>query len=177
MALDASVGGANANTYALVADVVAYIANHLIPATVASKWENLVTEQKEGALIQAAKLLDRHVKWSGEIASDVQALSWPRAFALDRYGREIASTIIPTFLKEFQIETALWLTDQAGLVPQIGNAEFDSIRVGSLEIDFNEQGGVRRSLLPEEVVAALRPMGVYSAETPGSARSVGLVRA
>jgi hypothetical protein len=157
--------------------VDAYIGAHFVSPALVAKWNSLVTGQKEAALIRAAQLLDRHVKWTGDIASDTQALSWPRAWVLDRYGREIASTIIPTFLKEFQIETALWIIDQAGLIPQVGNSEFESVRVGTLEIDFNEQGGVRRSLLPEEVVAALRPMGVYYAETPGTPKTVSLLRA
>lgn len=176
MALDTTVGGVSANSYVAVADVATYLSEHLIPASVTSKWNVLTTAQKEAALIQATKLLDRHVRWRGEIESDVQALSWPRAGALDRYGREITSNAIPSFLKEFQIETALWLTKNAGEVPQVGNAEFDSIRVGSLEIDFNEDGGARRTLLPEEVIAALSPMGAYDAETPGAVRSVSLVR-
>jgi hypothetical protein len=176
MALVATPGAANANTYALVADVDAFILNKYVPTGVAAKWTALSTPQKEAALQRATQLLDRHVRWGGCVESDVQALSWPRAWALDRYGREIASTVIPAFLVEFQIETTLWLIDQAGVIPQIGNSEFDSIRVGSLEIDFHEEGGVRRSLLPEEVVAALRPMGSYVADTAGGMKMVELVR-
>ena len=176
MALDDSVGGAASNTYVLVAAVDAYIVDHFVSTALAAKWTGLTTPQQEGALIRAAQLLDRHIQWRGDTVSDVQALSWPRAFASDRYGREIPPTAIPTFLKEFQIETALWVVDQSGIIPQVGNAEYDSIRVGSLEIDFNESGGSRRSVLPEEVIAALSPMGSYNAQTSGSMRTVNLVR-
>lgn len=176
MPLDATVGGSGANSYVVAADVTAYLTDHYTPTSVEAKWTALTSPQKDAVLIRATQLLERHVKWHGDIVSDSQALSWPRAFALDRYDREISSLIIPSFLKEFQIETALWIADQAGVVPQIGNSEFDSVRVGSLEIDFNEAGGVRRSMLPEEVVAALRPMGSYVADTPGGVRSVALVR-
>lgn len=177
MALDTTVGGPNANSYATLAEVNAYMPTHYVLVPLQVKWNSLVDAQKESLMIRAAQLLDRHVKWQGDIASDAQALSWPRAFALDRYGREINNTTIPTFLKEFQIETALWILDQAGIIPQVGNSEFDSVRVGSLEIDFHEEGGLRRSFLPEEVVAALRPMGTYYADVPGGARVVNLVRA
>lgn len=177
MALVSTIGAANANSYvASVAEVDQYVLDHYVPASVVAKWTTLPTAQKEGSLIRAAQLLDRHVKWLGDVVDDVQALSWPRAFAYDRYGRQIPSSVIPSFLKEFQVETALWVVDQSGIMPQVGNAEFDSIRVGSLEIDFNESGGAKRSLLPESVIAALAPMGNYVANTVGSAKMVNLVR-
>ena len=122
MAIDITVGGASANSYVEVAEVAAYIASHYVPTATETRWTALTTGQKEGALMRATQLLDRHVKWQGDIASDEQALSWPRAFALDRYGRDVPSSTIPTFLKEFQIETALWLADQSGVAPEIGNA-------------------------------------------------------
>ena len=176
MALDATVGGEDANTYAVIADVDEYILTHSTPATEAAFWTASTTAQKEAALIRAAQLLDRHVKWTGQIAGEAQALSWPRAFAYDRHDRQIPSSIVPAFLKEFQIETALWILRLLSEVPEIGNGEFDSIRVGSLEIDFNENGGARRMMLPEEVIAALAPVGKYFAQTAGGASSASLVR-
>jgi len=177
MAIDVTVGGTNANSYASVAEAQAYIDVHFVPAAVAAKWIAASTAQKEACLIRATQLLDRHVKWRGYTYSDTQALSWPRAFAFDRYDRQIETTVIPGFLKEFQIETALWVLDQAGVLPMSDNGEYDSIRVGSLEIDFNEGGANRRSLLPDTVVAALHPMGAYSAALPGGVRTVSLTRA
>ena len=177
MALVTTIGAANANSYVAIADVTAYVIDHYISPAVVAQWNALANPQKEALLIRATQLLDRHVKWQGDVVDDVQALSWPRAWAYDRYDRQIDSSVIPTFLKEFQIETALWIMVQAGVVPEVGNAEFDSIRVGSLEIDFNENGGTRRAMLPEEVVSALSPMGKYNAQTAGSARSISLVRA
>jgi hypothetical protein len=177
MPLDATIGGPAANSYATVAEVQSYVDTHFVPAGVASKWAAATTAQREASLIRAAQLLDRHVGWRGDIYSNTQALSWPRAFAFDRYGRQISTTVIPDFLKEFQIETALWVLDQAGVLPQTDNGEFDSIRVGTLEIDFNESGANRRSLLPESVVAALAPMGQYQAQLSGGARTIPVVRA
>jgi hypothetical protein len=177
MALDVTAGGANSNSYATVAEVGTYIDEHFVPETVKAKWQAATQAQKEASLIRATQLLDRHVRWVGEISTDTQALSWPRAFAFDRYDRSIESTVIPGFLKEFQIETALWVLDQSGVAPQIGNGEYDSIRVGVLEIDFNEKGAGRRSMLPEEVIAALSPMGQYKAAVSGGASTISLMRA
>lgn len=177
MLLVTTIGAADANSYASVDEAQLYIDSHFLPAAVVAKWNSATTPQKEATLIRAAQLLDRHVEWLGCIHTDTQALSWPRAFAVDRYGRCIETTVIPGFLKEFQIETALWVLDQAGIVPLTENGEFDSIRVGALEIDFNEGGANRRSILPESVVAALSPMGRYKAQLPGGAKSVSLMRA
>lgn len=176
MALDVTVEGANANSYASLVEAQAYIDSHSVPATVKAQWDGSDNLTKEGLMIRATQLLDRHVVWKGSIFGDVQALSWPRAWATDRHGREIASTVVPAFIKEFQIETALWLLTQSGEVPEIGNAEFDSIRVGQLEIDFNQEGGSRRALLPESVTAALQPMGSYNANIVGGVSSVKLTR-
>lgn len=176
MALDVTVEGANANSYATLAEALAYINSHAVPATVKSLWDSADNNSREGVMIRAAQLLDRHVVWRGTIFGDVQALSWPRAWATDRHGREIASTVVPAFLKEFQIETALWLLSQGGESPEVGNAEYDSIRVGQLEIDFNEQGGSRRNMLPEAVIAALEPMGSYNARTAGGLKTSRLTR-
>lgn len=177
MPLDTTVGGASANSYASLIEAQAYIDSHYVPSTVKSLWTAAGAPVQEEVLLRATQLLDRHVSWRGKIFGDVQSLSWPRACASDRYGRDIESSVIPAFLKEFQIETALWLLQQSGAVPEIGNAEFDSIRVGSLEIDFNQDGGARRSLLPESVIAALAPMGRYAADSVGGVKSVPLVRA
>lgn len=176
MPLDVTVAGPNANSYASLAEAEAYLISHYVPSVTVAKWNALSDDQKEQLLIRAAQLLDRHVRWGGAVDTDTQALSWPRACAFDRHGRDIESTVVPTFLKEFQIETALWVMNQGGVAPEVGNGEFDSIRVGSLEIDFHEDGASRRSLLPEEVIAALAPMGKYVAQTPGTVRSVSLIR-
>lgn len=176
MALDATVGGVSANSYATVAEVATYIATHYPAKTVADKWTVSSEAQKEAALIRAAQLLDRHVSWQGEVATEDQALSWPRVDAYDRHGRAIASNAVPGFLKDFQIETALWVMEQSGVIPQVGSGEYDSITVGPIEINYNEQSAAKRALLPESVVAALYPMGLFSAQTSGGVKNAKLIR-
>lgn len=176
MTLTVTVGGASSNSYATLTEALSYINSHYLNKTVTDKWSVSADSQKEAAMVKAAQLLDRNVKWQGDIATEVQALSWPRVYAYDRNGRAILSTIIPNFLKEFQIETALWLMEQSGVVPQVGSGEFDSITVGQLEINFNEAGAGRRSLLSEEVIASLSPMGTYAAQTSGGVRNIRLER-
>lgn len=176
MALDSTVGAGTANSYASLIEAEEYLAVGYTNAAVKSTWDGQSNPIKEALLVRATQLLDRHVLWSGEVFGDVQALSWPRAWATDRHGREIASSIVPAFVKEFQVEVALWLMSQLGTVPETGNAEFDSIRVGALEIDFNQDGGTKKFMLPEAVIAALRPMGRYSAGLSGGVASVGLSR-
>lgn len=176
MALDATVGGAASDTYATLAEAETYVSSQYLNPTVKSNWDGLADLAKESLLKRATQLLDRHVVWLGEIFGDVQALSWPRACATDRHGRDVESTVVPAFVKEFQIEVALWVMTQAGITPETGNAEFDSIKVGALEIDFNQEGGARKFMLPEAVISAIRPMGRYSAQLSGGATSVRLLR-
>lgn len=176
MALVTTVGDASANSYASLAEAATYVTNHRIPASTLAAWNLLADADKEKLMIHATQLLDRHIKWRGYIFGDVQSLSWPRSCATDRHGRDIDSSVVPAFVKEFQIETALWILDQEGVVPSVSNGEFDSIRVGALEIDFNEKGAARRSFLPESVVAALFPIGEYIARNSGGAQTISLSR-
>ncbi len=177
MALVTTVGSASANSYVSLAEVADYIATHHIPAATLAAWNALANDAaREKLLIQATQLLDRHVGWRGYIFGDAQSLSWPRSCATDRHGRDIETSVVPAFVKEFQIETALWILEQEGEIPSVGSGEFDSIRVGALEIDFNEKGAARRSFLPESVIAALSPMGSYTAGITGGAHSVQLSR-
>jgi flagellar biosynthesis regulator FlaF len=176
MTIISTIGASNSNSYATVAEVSAYILDHSTAADVAALWAAASNDQKEAALIKATQLMDRHIKWAGDIGSSDQALAWPRAYAIDRFERCIANNVIPAFVKEFQIETTLWILQQSSEIPEVGNGEFDSIRVGTLEVNFNEKGAPRRLLLPETVTSALSPMGHYTAQTAGGAASVSVTR-
>lgn len=172
-----TAGAANANSYASVNEAETYMSEHFIAQALVAKWNNLSTDQKSAVLIRAAQLLDQYISWRGDIATDEQALSWPRANALDRYGRVIDAASIPLFIKQFQIETAVWVMDQSGIVPEATVGEYDSIKVGPIEVNFNEAGATKRQWLPDNVIAALSPMGSYSAAALGGIHTLKLLRA
>lgn len=176
--LISTAGDETANTYALLADATAYIANHYVPAATLVLWNAASNDVKSKALIQATMLLDRLVTWCGEVLSDsLQSLAWPRANAFDRYGRTIDSSVVPPIIQEYTIETALWLVTNSGAIPVTGSSQFDSIKVDGLEINYAKgEGESSLNYLPSNVVSTLQPMGNYTALVPNAARNVPLMR-
>ena len=93
--IDATVGGASANSYLTVAEADAYMETHPL----FSNWDGATAQEQINALIEGTRLLDDYFSWIGDIASDTQALRWPRTNAEDPDGRAVASDIIPDPVK------------------------------------------------------------------------------
>lgn len=139
-------GAADANSYATVAEFNLYAADRLPALT----WFATATEeQKENALIAAARELDACFKWTGAAVDDVQALTWPRSGMLTRNGFAIptsgASSIVRD-LKNAQCEMAL----QLGASDRLGdNSAFKkgitSIKAGSVAVTFADVQGQQSS--------------------------------
>lgn len=92
MALDTTIGGASANSYASIATADAY---HLAHGN--AGWTGS-DSLKEAALIRATDWLDGRyrARWPGKpVYLRDQALCWPRAWATDVDGNPILSTVIP----------------------------------------------------------------------------------
>src|SRR5687767_13653613 len=100
--LDATAGGANANSYITVADATTYHDAHLY----ATGWSGASADNKIISLIWATRLIDAAYEFVGEIASDTQALRWPRAAAFDRDGRLLANDEIPAAIEQATAELA-----------------------------------------------------------------------
>src|SRR5687767_10124818 len=98
--LVATAGDATANSYITVADADTYHDAHLY----ASTWTAATTANKTISLIWATRLIDAAYEFVGEIASDTQALRWPRAAAFDRDGRLLANDEIPEALEQATAE-------------------------------------------------------------------------
>ena len=75
--LDATVGGANANTYITLADANSFIEG-LILSDDNAAWDGSSTDNKNRALFTAAQRIDRE-KFLGARVADTQALEWPRS--------------------------------------------------------------------------------------------------
>lgn len=100
MALVATVGAADANSYVDVAEANAYFAAgvHLGSAT----WAGLTNDNKSAALITATRQLDRLRFWGCKY-SELQALQFPRDYCAWKFNQ------IPKELKEACLEQALSL--------------------------------------------------------------------
>jgi hypothetical protein len=156
MALDTTVGGAAANSYASVVEADAYHQGHLY----ASLWTGASTSQKEGALMMAARLLDANPQaWTGSAAAETQALGWPRIGMLNRNGFAIPSagaTAVPQALKDAQSEFArqLIVIDRTA-----DNAVIDqgiaSLGVGSFNVAFRGPSTAGTKLFSERTMKML----------------------
>jgi hypothetical protein len=145
--IDASVGGANANSYLTVADADA-IAN-LRLGTLAWEAATVTTDDKARALIAATGYLDQ-LQWIGDKATTAQALLWPRSGA--ECGDKVhSSSIIPPEIQDgtFDLANALLTTptlltpSPAGfneLIPGIPNANLKRATVDVLTVEFQSPG-------------------------------------
>lgn len=143
MPLTPTPGSASADTYASLAEFNTYAAARLPALT----WFTAATDaQKEAALRAAARELDACFTWTGTAVDEVQALTWPRNGMVTRNGFAIATTTIPTDLKNAQCEMAL----QLGASDRLGdNSAFKkgitSLKAGSVALTFSDVQGSQNS--------------------------------
>lgn len=147
LTLDATPGAASANTYALVADLDAYMETMVFQGSV---YPTATPEQKGAALVQATRMLDT-LDWLSIISNHPQPLQWPRYWVPDRNGYFLDSQSIPTWLRDACCEFAFRLlsedrsADAGGLAP-------DTVKVGSLDV-----GKLRRRPIPASVMEMVSP--------------------
>lgn len=135
MAVDATVGGANADTYATVAEADAYHAARLH----ATSWSGATTPTKEAALKEACRLLDAAFPWTGAAVASTQALCWPRSGMSDRNGFAIATTVIPKALKDAQAEFARQLIDADRAADNDAEKQgLTSVKAGPVALTFRD---------------------------------------
>lgn len=173
MALDATVGGANANSFLTVAEADEYFADRIeVP-----EWED--ADSKDALLITATRLLVAIYSakrklirqsprsesyyltpptWTGAVATTTQRLPWPRTGMYDRNGNAIASNVIPLDLKHATAEFAAHLAK--------GDRSFDSdvavqgitsVRAGSVSVSFKDGGVDVTKIVPDTVWDLLVP--------------------
>lgn len=123
IAIDATVGGATANSFALLTDATTYMAGRLNSAA----WDNATVDQQNRALVEATHELS-YLSWEGRRATSTQALSWPRWMAQNPdspVGFLYLSTIVPDRVLNATCELAFQFlvagtTDIAALDPTLG---------------------------------------------------------
>lgn len=147
MALDATVGGATANSYVTMTEASAYF----VDRTHKSRWESF--SEQPAALVTASRMLDWYVTWYGaKTEPSVQSMGWPRVEATDRGGEEIASDIIPFAVKTATIELALssLASDRTADNDLLGIAQ---IKAGSLSVTAKEDSPYTKdkSAIPDKI--------------------------
>ena len=102
--------------------------------------------------------------WTGEIASDTQALSWGRIGMLDRYGRAIPDGDIPWDLKVAQAEVAGQLHTDRSIDNDIIIQGITKIKAGPVELGFRDDMDFSSSYALPQAVFDIIPPSWYTEE-------------
>ena len=146
--LDATIGGANSNSYVTLAEADAYFDGSMHN----TDWNNHSDAKKEAALIQATQWLD-YLGWSGDCCGTTQRLRWPRK-NVKCMCQEATCTMIPLQVKQATFELAFKLVHDpdaiSGGVKGNGAATGPVKRnkLGDLEQEFFEPANGDDSKIP-----------------------------
>lgn len=168
--LDATAGGANANSYLTVAEFLAYLEtayeltenpNVLDDAPLlglATRTLNSIYSGKRRLIRpkgEAAYYLITP-SWTGSPATTTQALPWPRIGMFDRNGNAIASNVIPQALKDATAELARqFKVGDRTLDSDVSIQGITSVRAGSVSVSFKDM--IETQTIPSAVFDLLVP--------------------
>ncbi len=173
--IDATAGGANANSYITLAQADAYV-EAMISSTDVSKWDTGNTDSRNRALAAAAQRLDRE-RFLGARATDTQSLQWPRTGVRkpDTYVNTYATGFpfrisddyftdeeIPDQIKRAQIELAVYLKNNTDGISLSGLNDFKSVQIGNLSVTPDKSGAIGADHVPpmfERYLTGLRISG------------------
>jgi len=145
--IDATIGGASANSYLTLVDAQALI-DGMVENDDVTAWASATEDQKNRALYSATQRLDRE-RFLGARATDTQALQWPRTGVRkpDTYINTYATgfpfritadyytdTEIPDQVKQAQVVLAVYLNNNKDGMGLSGLEDYRSVSIGSLSV-------------------------------------------
>jgi len=133
--LNATIGGASANSYQDVASATSYFENTLF----SGEWGALTSDVKAQALITATQWLET-LSYVGTRVTTTQRLEWPRE-ATNSKGVESATNVIPPEVRVAQAELALALaTSPTALTGALGSTNTNGAtkrqKLDTLEVEY-----------------------------------------
>lgn len=160
MALDATIAGANANTYILEPAATLLVPN-LVSPTVLALWTAATVPVRESSLAKAALMINGvEGRFPGiRTLVDTQALCWPRNAVLTTYRRLVDANTIPSEVVNAQVMYAA--LDVAGELDITGSDNYSGITsehagpVGATYIPANRARGIGRA---PSVMILLQPL-------------------
>lgn len=183
--LDATTGGASANSYATVAAAQDYI-DTLVPSTLADAWNDAGEEDQGKALMMATRQLNTWFNWFGSQTSLDQALPWPRIGVLKPnvaegggggsvtnpwhkpFGTLLNQNEVPQGIVEVTAELARQLLTGDRLSDsQIETQGLRGLTAGPVSLEF--AGGVMAKPVPDSVVAMASHYGTLHGRTGSGA--------
>lgn len=189
MALDATVGGASANSYVTVAEADAYFADRPFSET----WSGLSAGEKEASLITATRTIEAKITedwskkelpqdatirvlsdlkgdtecylvWKGIPATTTQALGFPRSGLTNARGGDLADDVIPNQLKDFQCEVALKVAAEDRTLENAATAQgLSTLTAGPVTLGWKD-GAPNPQLIPNALFKILPPSWWYAFE-------------
>lgn len=146
MALNATIGSPDANSYVTVAEANAYFSDRVH----SSAWDDF--DDKASALVTASQMLDWYVRWKGYKSTSEQSMGWPRINVVRKDGTEVPSDIILPEVKVAAYELALSSleADRTADDPMAG---IEQIKAGSLMVkaDNGDADSTAADVIPEKV--------------------------
>lgn len=148
--LDATIGGASANSYLTLTAAQEIIDGFVMDADVTA-WASATIDQKNRALFTATQRLDRE-RFLGARATDTQALQWPRTGVRkpDTYINTYAvgfpfrittdyftDTEIPTQVQYAQVVLATYLHNNPDGLGLSGLEDYKNVKIGSIDVTPN----------------------------------------
>lgn len=159
MALDATPGGANANSYVTEAYAYAYFQDHVQY----DKWAPL---DHDAVLIYATMLLDVLVDWIGVASTDTQALLWPRILP---DGTDDGT--IPSNVQRATCELALYVGVNGF---DIDSEKIRKLNIGPIKMDLNVDKAL--ATFPPIVTAMLSGLGAIRTTSSNMISTPRLIR-
>ena len=133
-AIDATLSGANANSYVTLAAANTYFETVPNSAT----WTDKTDDQKNRALISATRWIDG-LSFYGDRCTTTQALKWPREdYTVD--GIDLACTLIPDPIKTATYELARALANDTDAITGTTGTTgiYDEVELGDLRVKYNK---------------------------------------
>jgi len=173
--IDATAGGANANSYLTLSDANAII-DGLVEDADVTAWASATDDQKNRALYTAAQRLDRE-RYLGARATDTQAMQWPRTGVRkpDTYINTYAvgfpfrittdyftDTEIPDQIQKAQAILAVYLNNNKDGIGLSGLEDYKNVQVGPINVTPDKSGAVGADRIPpiiERYLTGLRISG------------------
>ena len=131
--IDATIKGANANSYVTLSESNDYFDT----SPDSSTWTNKTDDQKKRALISATRWIDTMVYY-GNRCDTGQALKFPRNnYQVD--GVELSCSTIPQNIKYAQFELARALANDTGAITGTPGKDgnFSEVKLGDIEVKYN----------------------------------------
>ena len=174
--IDATAGGANANSYLTLAAAQA-IVDGFVQDDDVTAWASATTDQKNRALFTATQRLDRE-RFLGARSTDTQALQWPRTGVRrpDTYINTYAvgfpfrittdyfdDNEIPVQVQYAEVVLAVYLNNNTDALGLSGLEDYKNVKIGSIDVTpSNGYGAVGADKVPplmERYLTGLRLSG------------------